>query len=191
MIIIINCLLLDTYQFENVSLNILTDEEKQVFSHLKEVDVVEADDGKSFKIFFNFEPNQWFTNNQLWKEYCEEPEEKISHSPINWKEGKDLSKIDEESDEEQVGKKRKHSSGTSSFFRWFVDEHDDMQFGLYIRDELQPNSLAIYQNPGEDDDDISDDEDVGFIGDEEEENEAGEEEQEWTTKYFCRKNVTK
>ena len=68
---------------------------------MKNLNSVKLDDGnvkeyllqQSFKLIFEFEENEYFTNQVIEKTYYVNKElllEKIESTPINWKEGKNL-----------------------------------------------------------------------------------------------------
>jgi hypothetical protein len=158
----------------------LTEEDQKVLEHLKEIDVIEdLDDSKhGYKITFTFGSNPYFENDILWKEI--RPEEsgsiKVSASKINWKEGKDITKVPEEP---KGGKKRKKAFD-ESFFTWFSEENDNGEIGDIIREHIWSDPAHAYYGIEDDDDefdiDEEDDEELDGEHDEGEEGDEGQEE---------------
>jgi len=163
---------------ENSNRNFFTETEKKLFAHLKDLEVVDATDGKGFRIVFTFEPNEWFENTQLWKEYnaseSEDEQRKITFSPIKWKPGKDLEKKAEESAEEDM-KKRKliQLDPADGFFLWYTMDEQDDTLSDFIHDDVYPNCVRFYQHA-----DLSDEEISGFDEEGDEENEENAENEE-------------
>jgi len=166
---------------------LLTDEDQTVLSHLKDVDVQDIEDATrlGFRIIFTFETNEWFENEQIWKELTratEEDSETVSTaSEIKWKEGKDLTKQQPaENEETKPGNKRKMEDQTTSFFTLFDSKDDDSEpIWESIRNEIWQNAIDIYYDEAYisefgDDDDSNDEEE----GDEENEEESNANEEE-------------
>jgi len=67
----------------------LTEEDQQIFKHLTEVWVDEAEDIKQgYKIIFKFASNKWFDNAELWKDIKNTEEgTQITAAKISWKSG--------------------------------------------------------------------------------------------------------
>ncbi len=68
-------------------------EDKDLLKHLKNLKSEKLEDGNSFKLIFEFEANDFFTNASLEKTYYVSKDlliEKIDSTVINWKEGKNL-----------------------------------------------------------------------------------------------------
>jgi len=165
---------------------LLSDEDQKVLSHLKDVDVedIEDDTKTGFRVTFTFEKNEWFENEQIWKEVIHPKDEKDepenapapSASDIKWKDGKDLTKQSAENVDEKSGK-RKFEEQSTSFFSLFHEEEDTIWES--IRTELWQNAIDIYYDEAyiseygdeEDDDDSNDEEEA----EEEEAEEAGDE----------------
>jgi len=123
--------------------------------------------GSGYKLTFTFRDNDYFTNKELIKEFHITQQAGVltsTSTPINWKEGKDLTKPD--------------PTGTAKegFFVWYLDNNNppgDL-IAEAIKDEVWVNPLKYYLNPcfgesmysdgetsslGENEDDDEDDDD--------------------------------
>jgi len=163
---------LTTLQNYGYTRDLMTEEDVRVFKHLKDLWVDEYDELKGYKITFTFEKNPFFENSTLYKEvkYSESSEVQVSSSPIQWKEGKDLTKPAKSKVE---GKKRKEEELGESFFTWFDDEETEL--ADTFKDDFWPNVVRIFHGQHETIEGLSyEDDDDGQEGDEAEEGEEGE-----------------
>lgn len=161
--------------------SLLNQGEEDCLQSLTKVDVEEFADIKSgYKLTFTFKENDFFTNKELVKEFnlttAGEPDSKST--PIEWKEGKDLTK------------KLKQANGSKrplvppGFFAWFLDNGDPNadEIAELIKDDIWPNPLNYYlaqdidQTNSEDefDDSIIDANDDDTPDEEEDDDEEGE-----------------
>ncbi|XP_045199925.1 protein SET-like [Mercenaria mercenaria] len=172
---------------------LLNEEDEEALQFLTKVEVQEFEDIKSgYKINFYFDKNQYFSNDVISKEFhlndTGEPSSKST--PINWLEGKDLTK---KANTPAKGGRKRSPEEQESFFCWFSDHGDAGadELGEVIKDDIWPNPLQYYLaseideeggvGTGADDelDDLDeDDEGEDFEGEEEEGEEEGEGEEE-------------
>jgi len=123
-----------------------------------------------YKLTVTFRENAYFTNAELMKEFKVSEDTGILEStstPINWKEGKDLTKPD--------------TTGTAKegFFIWYLD-NDNPPGDLIaeaIKDEVWVNPLKYYLNPCFGESSYSDGE-TSSLGENDSENEDEEDEDE-------------
>ncbi|XP_067683946.1 protein SET-like [Haliotis asinina] len=142
---------------------VLDQEEEECLHYLKKVEVEEFDDIKSgYKIKFSFSQNPYFTNELLCKEFhlATSGDPASKSTSIEWKEGMDLTKKLQQS--EQNGRKRKLGMARN-FFSWFLDNTDPSADDIaeVIKDDMWPNPLQYYLAPDieVEENGISDDED--------------------------------
>ncbi|XP_070581724.1 protein SET-like [Ptychodera flava] len=161
---------------------LLDEEDEEALHFLTKVEVEEFEDIKSgYKINFHFEPNPYFENDIISKEFhlndTGDPSSKST--PIRWKPGKDLTK---RNSQQIKGRKRLHEE-PESFFCWFTDHVDAGadELGEVIKDDIWPNPLQYFLVPdveveGEGDSDEGG-QDLEDIDEEYDEGESGEEEE--------------
>jgi len=124
---------------------VLTKDDIKCFQFLKTIELDDLDAPKSgFSIKFNFDPNPYFTNSCITKEYLLPWNESPSCccTAISWKPGMDLTQ-----------------QNSSSFFSWFCSQADASTDDIaeIIKEELWPNPLAFYHKGRvEDPDSLSD-----------------------------------
>jgi len=164
----------------------LTQDDENILQHLKRVDVEEHDDIKSgYRIKFTFEPNQYFENDVLIKEFSvtESSETTCKSTPIRWKnEAKNGSKKNSDGDGSASSGSRKRSHDVEnnnnehgSFFAWFSDtsgETGNDEFGEVIKDDIFVNPLQYYLAA------TTNDEEEGSGGENDEEDDLEEKEDE-------------
>lgn len=156
--------------------SILDEEEEQCLNSLAKLEVEEFDDIKSgFLLRFTFEPNDYFENTVIEKQYHLGSAEPTSEStPIKWKEDKDLA----------ARSKRLRRSNTvfsRSFFEWLNEAVDPASDDIseVIKDDIWPNPLQYFLVAPEEqngdnllDDDDLEDEASGDDGEDEEDDEG-------------------
>jgi len=163
---------------------LLVGEDLAAFKYMKELNVEDHDDVKSgFKISLKFDPNPFFKNEVLSKEFRYDKEGNLTVIPtkIEWKDGKDLTKKAQSKDTKG---KRSRDEESESFFTWFNPDDQDLELAEIIKEELWPNPAKYYlglvedeaEEEGDDDDDGEDDGEDGE-GEGEGEAEAEEEDQ--------------
>ncbi|CAD8098726.1 unnamed protein product [Paramecium sonneborni] len=162
----------------------ITQKDVDVLSSLKSISASFGDNEKDFKLRFEFNPNQYFDNKVLEKEFIYNNEEsklpyKCNGTKINWKEGKNVTKT--------IKKKKQRNKKTNqtriietevklkSFFKFFddiapaqTDEEEiiieekieaDLEIGEAIIEEIIPQSLAYYLDLKDDEDEFDDEDD--------------------------------
>ncbi|CAK85819.1 unnamed protein product (macronuclear) [Paramecium tetraurelia] len=163
----------------------ITQKDADVLAYLKSITSSFGDNDRDFKLRFEFNPNQYFDNKVLEKEFIYNNEEselpyKCNGTSINWKEGKNVTKT--------IKKKKQRNKKTNqtriietevklkSFFKFFddiapaqTDEEElqkeekitaDLEIGEAIIEEIIPQSLAYYLDlKDEEEDDDFDEED--------------------------------
>lgn len=156
---------------------LLVDNDLAAFKYLKELNVEDHDDVKSgFKISLTFDPNPFFKNSVLSKEFVYDKEGNLTVIPtkIEWKEGKDLTKKPATKD---ARGKRVREDESESFFTWFNPEDQDLELAEIIKEDLWPNPAKYYL--GLVDDELGEAEEEGAEGEDDDgEDEVGEEEAE-------------
>jgi len=118
---------------------LLDENDQAVFKYLKELNVEDHDDVKSgFKISLTFDPNPFFKNTALSKEFRYDKDGNLTviPTPIEWKEGKDLTK---KTPKDASRGKRHREDESESFFTWFSPEDQDLELADIIKEELWPN----------------------------------------------------
>jgi len=152
---------------------LLVDNDIAAFKYLKELNVEDHDDVKSgFKISLKFDPNPFFKNEVLSKEFRYDKDGNLTVTPtkIEWKEGKDLTKKAQAKDAKG---KRTRDDESDSFFTWFNPEDQDLELAEIIKEELWPNPTKYYLGLVDDDQEAEEEGDEGE-GDEAEEEGEGE-----------------
>lgn len=146
----------------------LDESEEACFQHLTHLDVEEFEDIKSgYQITFYFEENPYFENSVLTKEFQLGNTPTSLSIPIRWKEGMNLTLVNEPA---LAGKGRKRQLEHISFFSWYNDHSDPMADTVaeHIKDDLWLNPLQYFLVPDvevgngiydEDGEDVSGDED--------------------------------
>jgi template-activating factor I len=170
----------------------LDQNDENILQHLKRVDVEEHDDIKSgYRIKFTFEPNPYFENDVLIKEFSvtDSSETTCKATPIRWKnEAKNgqstastSKKTEGDGDVSTGSRKRSHDTENNnehgSFFTWFSDtsgETGNDEFGEVIKDDIFVNPLQYYLAATTNDDDEA----SGGENDDEEDLEEKDDEQE-------------
>jgi len=168
---------------------LLDEDDEDVLHYLTKVEVQEFDDLKTgYTISFHFKENPYFENDVISKEFHmnENGDPTSTSTAIKWKEGKDLTKRNVESN----SKGKRKLEEPESFFSWFNDPGDAGadELGEVIKDDIWPNPLQYYLVPEldedeeEEDDEDEDEEGLDDIDEEDEEvdgeGEDGEEEEE-------------
>ncbi|KAM3172279.1 hypothetical protein ACTXT7_014871 [Hymenolepis weldensis] len=125
---------------------IVTKDDKKVLAFLQAVEVQEFENPTSgYKINFYFHDNEWFTNHCITREYhFREKGKSVVYVPIiRWNKGMCL--FDNGKDVSEDG-----FSNRSGFFSWLQFERKAVRdtIGNYIKEELWPNPLKYYLNPG-------------------------------------------
>jgi len=151
---------------------LLVGEDLTAFKYMKELNVEDHDDVKSgFKISLKFDPNPFFKNEVLSKEFRYDKDGNLTVIPtkIDWKEGKDLTKKAQTKDAKG---KRSRDDESESFFTWFNPDDQDLELAEIIKEELWPNPAKYYLGLVEDEAEEEGDEDGE--GEEGEDDEEGE-----------------
>nr|CAD7446846.1 unnamed protein product [Timema bartmani]CAD7452654.1 unnamed protein product [Timema tahoe] len=149
---------------------VLEEEEEDCLHYLTKLEVEEFDDIKSgYRINFHFDKNPYFENSIITKEFHlgTSGDPASQSTPIQWKEGNDLTKS---SKEKMLDKGKKRQLEKRSFFTWFTNHADPSADDIaeVIKDDMWPNPLQYYLVPdidmeenGVDGDDDPSDEDLG------------------------------
>nr|CAD7395253.1 unnamed protein product [Timema cristinae] len=149
---------------------VLEEEEEDCLHYLTKLEVEEFDDIKSgYRINFHFDKNPYFENLIITKEFHlgTSGDPASQSTPIQWKEGNDLTKS---SKEKMLDKGKKRQLEKRSFFTWFTNHADPSADDIaeVIKDDMWPNPLQYYLVPdidmeenGVDGDDDPSDEDLG------------------------------
>jgi template-activating factor I len=150
----------------------ITDDDMSVLEHLTNIEVTRsADDFRSFAITFHFSENPYFSNKTLVKELTATGDQsiKVTDTPIQWKDGKDLTK--------QVTENGKRKS-QESFFCFFSDESDDgVEIANLLITDFYPNAISYYQGQDDEEDDDINEIDLDATDDDEDEDEDEEEDE--------------
>lgn len=156
----------------------MDEDEEDCFEYLDIIDVEEAEDIKTgYTLKFFFRENPFFSNKCLTKEFklgAENSMPSSFSSVIEWKEGKDLSKVLQLKDQSSGSRRRRHAE-YKAFFDWFLDNSDPVndEIAELIKDDLWPNPLQYFLVP-----DIEvDEEDGGNVEEDEDDDEDIEDEQ--------------
>nr|CAD7403555.1 unnamed protein product [Timema poppensis] len=149
---------------------VLEEEEEDCLHYLTKLEVEEFDDIKSgYRINFHFDKNPYFENLIITKEFHlgTSGDPASQSTPIQWKEGNDLTKS---SKEKMLDKGKKRQLEKRSFFTWFTNHADPSADDIaeVIKDDMWPNPLQYYLVPdidmeenGVDGDDDPSDEELG------------------------------
>jgi template-activating factor I len=107
---------------------VIEEEEEDALQYLNKLEVEEFEDIKSgYRVKLHFDPNPYFTNDVLTKEFLLSSGEPTSTStPIEWKEGKDMTakvamKAAAAMAQLKGSRKRLAMAEVRSFFTWFCD----------------------------------------------------------------------
>lgn len=142
--------------------NILEEEEEECLNYLTAVEIQEFEDIKAgYKLKFAFDPNPYFENEEIVKEYnWSGAEPHCTTTEIKWKSGKQKALVNG-AGKNMVDKK--------SFFKWLCEESDPMADDIaeIIKDDIWQNPIQYFVAP---DVEAADEE----IGDEEEHEEGNE-----------------
>ncbi|XP_067142103.1 nucleosome assembly protein 1-like 1 [Centruroides vittatus] len=156
-------------------------QDELVLKHLKDVIVKYVSDNRmDFVLEFHFEPNEYFSNSVLTKEYCMkcevDPEDpfdfagpeivKCEGCDIDWKEGKNITL----SAVKKNDRKKTKTVCKYSFFNFFnslkqeekSEERskmleDDLEIGQYIKEKIIPEALVYYTREVEESRDSNED----------------------------------
>jgi template-activating factor I len=131
---------------------LLDENDQAVFKYLKELNVEDHDDVKSgYKISLTFDPNPFFKNSVLSKEFRYDKDGNLTvvPTPIDWKDGKDLTKKPPAKDSKG---KRQREDESESFFTWFSPEDQDLELAEIIKEELWPNPGKFFLGLAEEED---------------------------------------
>jgi len=154
---------------------LLDENDQAAFRYLRELNVEDHDDVKSgFKISLTFDPNPFFKNSTLSKEFRYDKDGNLTviPTPIDWKEGKDLTK---KAPAKDTKGKRQREDESESFFNWFSPEDQDLELADIIKEDLWPNPAKYYLGIAEEEDLEEAEEEGGEEGEGEgEEGEDGE-----------------
>ncbi|KAL4226744.1 hypothetical protein ACF0H5_014724 [Mactra antiquata] len=170
--------------------NIVEEEEEECLHYLKQIDVEEYGDIKSgYQISFVFDPNPYFNNDVIMKEYHLIPKDfskpKSVSSKIEWKPGMNLTNVSNSKNSKH------HRSDGKSFFTWLTESKEPLKDKIaeMIKDDLWPNPLQYYlaseieveENGVTDSDDDSDDDEqnaeddsVVIVGDDDDDDMYGD-----------------
>ncbi|KAK9764429.1 histone chaperone [Basidiobolus ranarum] len=112
--------------------DLITTRDEAPLKHLVDVRLVYSDDKLGFQIEFEFEENEWFTNQVLTKTYYYQPSaevgdlisERSEGTEVSWKEGKDLSVTVETKKQRHKATNKtrvvKRTVPTETFFNFFA-----------------------------------------------------------------------
>ncbi|KAL3320857.1 hypothetical protein Ciccas_000454 [Cichlidogyrus casuarinus] len=156
----------------------VTPEDFEAIQYLRNIEVQEFEDIKSgYRITFTFDPNPFFSNHTLEKEFHvnENGQPSIKCSEIHWYPDKDFTS----SCNAEAGMKREPPE---CFFLWLTDDSEfgGDEIGDIIKDDLWVSPMAYYLQDYEDDDeeddalDNEDDDDFENDDGEDEEDDDGE-----------------
>ncbi|CAD8099330.1 unnamed protein product [Paramecium sonneborni] len=162
----------------------ITQKDADVLLSLKSITANFGDNDRDFKLRFEFNPNQYFENKVLEKEFIYNNEEselpyKCNGTKIIWKEGKNVTKA--------IKKKKQRNKKTNqtriietevklkSFFKFFddippaqTDKEEilkeeqigaDLEIGEAIIEEIIPQSLTYYLDLKDDEDELDEEDD--------------------------------
>lgn len=169
---------------------VLEEEEEECLQALQSVNIEEFDDIKSgYKISFEFNANEFFTNKVLTKEFHlgSSGDPTSTSTKIEWKDGHDLVKrAEEQQKQQQQGGNKRKMVMERTFFQWFCDNSEPASDDIaeVLKDDMWPNPLQYFlatdvngvDSEDEDGDEDGLDESEEVIGEEdEEEGDEGEE----------------
>lgn len=166
---------------------ILDEDEEECLHYLNKLEVEEFEDIKSgYRIKFYFDENPYFENTVLTKEFHlgSSGDPASQSTPINWKEGMDLTKKHQEK-QQSMKNNRKRGHQPRTFFTWFTDHGDPSADDIaeVIKDDMWPNPLQYFLVPdievengleGEDDDSDEEVDDSVVVVEEDEEGDGDE-----------------
>mmetsp|Transcript_2177 Transcript_2177/g.3739 ORF Transcript_2177/g.3739 Transcript_2177/m.3739 type:complete len:261 (-) Transcript_2177:509-1291(-) len=114
----------------------------------------------SFSIRFYFEENPWFHDTCLVRRYMTFENSimgrQIEPAKIDWKPGRKLTTTLQSSEQDEQGMPV-YTGHASTFFTWLESPDDEFEIGSLIRDEVNPNAIALFFGtfrPEEVDDDL-------------------------------------
>ncbi len=154
---------------------IIEEDEEDCLQYLNKLEVEEFEDIKSgYRIKFHFDPNPYFDNACLTKEFHlgSSGDPASQSTSIQWKEDKDLTAKAAlkaaAARENAKGNKRRFMDAQRTFFTWFTDHGDpsDDEIAEVIKDDMWPNPLQYFLVPdievenGEDEDEEDDLEEI-------------------------------
>jgi len=163
---------LKVFTSQDMLATLLLEEDLSAFKYLRELNVEDHDDVKSgFKISLTFDPNPFFKNSVLSKEFIYDKDGNLTVVPtkIEWKEGRDLTK--KHTSKENKSKRTKDDEA-ESFFTWFNPEDQDLELAEIIKEDLWPNPAKYYlglvdeEGEAEEEDDEEDEEGEDELGEE-------------------------
>jgi len=106
----------------------ISEEDKNILRKLKNIRSEKLDDAASFILFFEFEPNEYFTNKEIVKTYRIGTDyllESIESTPIEWKEGKNIcvKKVQKTLKNKKTGEKKtvEQDEHQLTFFNFFTN----------------------------------------------------------------------
>lgn len=159
---------------------VLLEDDMAAMKYLVELNVEDHDDVKSgFKISLTFDPNPFFKNSVLSKEFVYDKEGNLTVIPtkIEWKEGKDLTK---RAQKDVKAKRSREEDDSESFFTWFSPEDQDLELAEIIKEEIWPNPakyfLGLVEGDEEAEEEGDEEDDAEEGGEDEAEEEGGDEE---------------
>jgi len=131
----------------------LNEEDEKLLEYLDDIEIEDYDRG-GFKISLKSKANPWFKNSNLTKEYqfpegAEEPN--ATQTDVEWKEGKDLTKIDVE-------------EGASFFGAWFSPDNTDTDVAEMLKDDIWTNPSRYYHANSLAEEDIEEGDEEGDEG---------------------------
>ena len=140
-------------------------DDRKILSHLESVKMEPSQSSLAFKVVFSFAPNEYFENNEIWKEYFFDEDNKscikAQSNKINWKsEDKDprFHFVKKSASNRKQKKKVKVKEKVASFFDFFGDDEqseedkDDSDESTrmdevdYFKEDLFVNQLEYYLN---------------------------------------------
>lgn len=134
---------------------ILEEEEEECLNYLSKLEVEEFEDIKSgYRIIFHFDPNPYFENGTLVKEFHlgSSGDPTSSSTPINWKNTELAERLKEQTMNRvnsQKNRKRKRSGSPQTFFTWYLQNGDASADDIaeVIKDDMWPNPLQYFLVP--------------------------------------------
>lgn len=120
--------------------NILEEDEEECLHYLTKVEIEENEDIKAgYKLKFTFDPNPFFENTEIVKEYnWSGAEPQSATTSIQWKPGK-----------QKLLNGAGKNSGERNFFKWLCEETDPIadEIAEVIKDDIWPNPLQYFLAP--------------------------------------------
>lgn len=162
-------------------------------THLRDISFTDIEDKDGFKISFEFEENEYFTDKFLEKEYTNvhSGEPACSHTTIHWKPNMNIVEIlksqNMEAEKEEDDDDDELSQSLHTIFEMFDDDNTDPALALIIRDEIYIDPVGVLSNFEEYDETEEEEEEEGEEGEEEEE-EGGEYEEDGIDPHYGTKH---